>query len=211
MAVAPALVLFDLDGVLARYDRAARLAVLATRSGKTTEQVKAALFDSKLEDESDLGRWRPREYAQELSRRLGATVTLDDCIAARAASMAADQAALGLVHRIAERARVAILTNNGLFLRAHLPAMCPALFPLFSGHVHCSAEFGVAKPDPAIYRRCLAVLQTPPARALFVDDNPDNVRGAIEAGLDAIHYTHTAALAEAFASRQLTGAPLHAP
>lgn len=208
---APALVLFDLDGVLTRYDRAARLAALAARSGKSAEQVKAALFDSGLEDESDLGRWRPREYAEELSRRLGAKLTLDDCIAARAASMTPDDATLGLVRRIAQRARVAILTNNGLFLRAHLPAMCPALFPLFTGRVHCSGEFGVAKPDPAIYRRCLAVLETEPKQALFVDDNPDNVRGAIQAGLDAVHFTDTAALAEAFAKRQLIEEPQHAP
>jgi len=210
MAV-PALVLFDLDNVLARYDRAARLAALATRAGKSAEQVKAALFDSGLEDESDLGRWRPREYAEELSRRLGAKVTLDDCIAARAASMTPDQATLGLVRRAAQRARVAILTNNGLFLRAHLPAMCPALFPLFSGRVHCSGEFGVAKPDPAIYRRCLALFDVSPADALFVDDNPDNVRGAAEAGLDGIHFTDTAALAQAFAMRHLIEEPQHAP
>lgn len=200
---APALVLFDLDGVLTRYDRAARLASLASRSGTSAEQVKVALFDSGLEDESDLGRWRPREYAEELSRRLGAKLTLDDCIAARAASMTPDQAALDLVRRIAPRARVAILTNNGLFLRAHLPAMCPALFPLFSGRVHCSAEFGVAKPDPTVYRRCLAVLDVPPEQALFVDDNPDNVRGAVSAGLDGVAYAGGDALEQAFIARQL--------
>lgn len=200
---APALVLFDLDGVLTRYDRAARLASLASRSGTSAEQVKVALFDSGLEDESDLGRWRPREYAEELSRRLGAKLTLDDCIAARAASMTPDQATLDLVRRIAPRARVAILTNNGLFLRAHLPAMCPALFPLFSGRVHCSAEFGVAKPDPTVYRRCLAVLDVPPEQALFVDDNPDNVRGAVSAGLDGVAYAGGDALEQAFIARQL--------
>lgn len=200
---APALVLFDLDGVLTRYDRAARLASLASRSGTSAEQVKVALFDSGLEDESDLGRWRPREYAEELSRRLGAKLTLDDCIAARAASMTPDHATLDLVRRIAPRARVAILTNNGLFLRAHLPAMCPALFPLFSGRVHCSGEFGVAKPDPAVYRRCLAVLDVPPEQALFVDDNPDNVRGAVSAGLDGVAYAGVDALEQAFIARQL--------
>lgn len=200
---APALVLFDLDGVLTRYDRAARLASLASRSGTSAEQVKVALFDSGLEDESDLGRWRPREYAEELSRRLGAKLTLDDCIAARAASMTPDHATLDLVRRIAPRARVAILTNNGLFLRAHLPAMCPALFPLFSGRVHCSGEFGVAKPDPAVYRRCLAVLDVPPEQALFVDDNPDNVRGAVSAGLDGVAYAGVDAMEQAFIARQL--------
>jgi HAD superfamily hydrolase (TIGR01509 family) len=191
---APALVLFDLDGVLTRYDRAARLATLAARTGTSVRQVEVALFDSGLEDESDLGRWRPREYAEELSRRLGANVTLDDCIAARAASMTADATMLALAERAARRVSLGILTNNGLFLRAHLPAMCPALFPLFSGKVFCSAQYGVAKPDPGIFRRCLAALGAVPERTLFIDDKHENVVSARATGLLAHHYRDPATL-----------------
>jgi len=42
----PALVLFDLDDVLACYDRRVRLVELARRSGTSPAAVQAALFDS---------------------------------------------------------------------------------------------------------------------------------------------------------------------
>jgi len=41
-----------------------------------------------------------------------------------------------------------------------------------------SFALGAAKPDPAIYHRCLEDLAVEPARALFVDDRFENVEAA---------------------------------
>jgi glucose-1-phosphatase len=193
MAV-PALVLFDLDDVLAHYDHATRVGALAARRGVTADAVQAALFDSGLELDTDLGRYTPDEHAAELARRLGVPVSLDDCIAARGAAMRIDADVLRIAHALSERSRIAILTNNGLFLRDHLAAMCPPLFPLFAGRVFCSGQFRVAKPDPDIYLRCCAALDAPPAQTLFIDDKAANAEGARRAGLAAIHFTGAGAL-----------------
>jgi putative hydrolase of the HAD superfamily len=48
-----------------------------------------------------------------------------------------------------------------------------------------SCDEGVAKPDPAFFRRAVERLGVLPQRTLFVDDNHDNVAGAQEAGLVA--------------------------
>ena len=48
-----------------------------------------------------------------------------------------------------------------------------------------SCDEGVAKPDPAFFRRAVERLAVAPERTLFVDDNRDNVAGAREAGLVA--------------------------
>lgn len=199
MSAAPALVLFDLDGVLVHYSHQARLDVLAERSGKDAAAVKAALFDSGLESDSDRGVYSPQGQAAELSRRLGARLTLEDCVAARKASMTVEPAMLALAHETAKHAGVAILTNNGLMLRDYLPQICPPLFPLFSARVFCSAQFKIEKPDPDIFRRCLAALGVAEAQALFVDDNPTNAEGARKAGLQAHHFTGAAALRAALA------------
>ena len=184
---APALVLFDLDGVLAHYDHGPRLRTLAERSGAPFEAVAAGLFDSGLERAADLGDYDAEGQMRELSRRLGATLTVQDGIAARAASMTAMPEVLDLARAV--RAEVAILTNNGLLLRDHLHAMHPPLFPLFAGRVFCSAQFRLSKPDPAIYRACLAELGIAPAEALFIDDKAENAKGARKAGLRAHHFT----------------------
>jgi len=196
---APGLVLFDLDDVLAHYDHATRVAALAARVGATEAAVQAALFDSGLEHDTDLGRVQTDEHFTELTRRLGTPVMLDDGIAARAAAMTVDAKVLRIAHAVAARSRVAILTNNGLFLRDHLAAMCPALFPLFAGRVFCSAQFGIGKPDPDIFLRCLAQLDAAPESTLFIDDKAANAEGARRAGLAAIHHTGADALLPALA------------
>ncbi|MDN5782921.1 MAG: HAD-IA family hydrolase, partial [Luteimonas sp.] len=145
-------------------------------------------FDSGLEREADLGRLDAQGQVDELARRLGRAISLDDCIAARRAAMRVDLPMLALAERLAAHAGVAILTNNGLMLRDHLATICPALLPLFAGRVACSAQFGLAKPDPAIFRRCLAELGAGAQDTLFIDDKLDNVEGARAAGLHGHHY-----------------------
>lgn len=200
---APTLILFDLDGVLARYDRKDRADRLAFLTGASSAEVWNALFESGLETESDLGRWQPEEYADELQRRLGAPVTLTDCIVARARSMELDEAVYARALELSQQAQCAILTNNGYFLRDRLDIICPGLMPVFAGKVFCSAEFGMLKPDPEIFRRCLGKLGVPANSTLFIDDNGANIRGAIAAGLDAIHFTDLAALDQALSARDL--------
>ncbi|GAB2613117.1 HAD family hydrolase [Kribbella endophytica] len=48
-----------------------------------------------------------------------------------------------------------------------------------------SCDLGVAKPQPAYFKTILTALDLPPTSVLFIDDNPDNVEGAREAGLHA--------------------------
>jgi putative hydrolase of the HAD superfamily len=167
---------------------------LAERTGCAPEAVHAALFGSGLEDESDRGDWSAHGYADELSRRLGAAVSLDDLVHARAASMRANAETIRIAHEVAQRAEVAILTNNGLYMQTRMHELCPALMPLFAGRVRFAAEFGTVKPDPEVYVRCLRALDATPETTLFVDDKAENVAGAHCAGLHAVQFTDTARL-----------------
>src|SRR3546814_13929712 len=87
MSDVPAVVLFDLDGVLAHYDHARRLQLLAKPSGASVEAVSRALFESGLERDADLGLHDAQGQVDEFARRLGPPVSLDDCNAARGASL----------------------------------------------------------------------------------------------------------------------------
>lgn len=198
-----ACVLFDLDHTLVDYDHASRVRVLADRCGVAPERVEAALFESGLERESDIGLFDAEGHARELSRRLGSAATLEDCIAARRASMAPIADVVAMARAVAHRAGVAILTNNGLMVRDHLHVLCPALSPLFDGRVLCSAEFGVGKPDPAIFLRSAERLGLPPAAILFIDDKAANVVAARASGLDALHYGGPQALRVSLRERGL--------
>lgn len=188
MSAVPTVVLFDLDGVLAHYAHAPRLALLARRCGVPEAEVARALFDSGLERDADLGLHDATGQVEEFAKRLGSPVSLDDCIEARQAAMQADMPMLALAQALSRRTQVAILTNNNLLLRDYLPRICPPLFPLFGGRVFCSAQFRMCKPDPGVFLQCLEAIGTGPAAALFIDDKPANVEGARSAGLRAHHY-----------------------
>ena len=51
-----------------------------------------------------------------------------------------------------------------------------------------SCDIGINKPDKRIYEACLTKLNLPPHECLFVDDSADNIRGAVEVGINTIHF-----------------------
>jgi glucose-1-phosphatase len=202
------LVLFDLDGVLAHYDHAPRLRVLAERTRCRERAISRALFESGLELEADLGVHDAQGHADELARRLGSPVIPADLIAARAAATTVNANVLALAQQVARKARVAILTNNNLLLRDNLAAICPPLFPLFEQRVFCSAQFKLGKPDPKVFLLCLQALDAAPGDCFFIDDKPENPEGARAAGLSAHHYLNDTLLrAELFQRGLLENRP----
>jgi putative hydrolase of the HAD superfamily len=61
-------------------------------------------------------------------------------------------------------------------------------------HLIFSARIGAVKPDPAAFDAAVRTLAHPREETLFIDDRPDNVQGAIDAGLRAVRFTSAAAL-----------------
>ncbi len=58
----------------------------------------------------------------------------------------------------------------------------------------CSGYVGLRKPEAAIYRLALQVLQTPAHEVLFIDDREKQVEAARALGMEAVQYTGSAAL-----------------
>jgi hypothetical protein len=84
----PRLVIFDLDDVLCRYDLGRRLRALSRISGKKPRDIRAAVWDSGFEDESDSGRFASGEaYLAEFASRLGYPISRQEWIAARREAM----------------------------------------------------------------------------------------------------------------------------
>jgi HAD superfamily hydrolase (TIGR01509 family) len=55
-------------------------------------------------------------------------------------------------------------------------------------HIFISAELGLAKPDPEIYKVVIDSLDQDPSELIFIDDFIENVKAAREANLNAIHF-----------------------
>lgn len=66
-----------------------------------------------------------------------------------------------------------------------------------------SAEEGVKKPDPEIYRRVCEQLGVDPENCLLVDDDQKNIDGAKELGMETVFFTNTTDLEAQFREKDL--------
>ena len=203
MTASPALVLFDMEGVLSHYDRAARVDHLSAVSGQTPEVVRYAVWGSGLEARADGGQITDDEYLSELGILLGCPIRRDDWLAARHASITPYAQVLALAARVAERSRIAVLTNNCRLVTDHIGYLNPPVAQLFGPHVYASASFGAAKPAAQAYLRCLELLGVDADETLFIDDTDTNVAGATNAGLHGYKFVSAEGLAEELKRWQL--------
>lgn len=181
----PRIAIFDMDDVLCRYDLGRRLRALSMISGKTPRDIRAAIWDSGFEDDSDAGGYATSEaYIAGFAERLGYPITREQWVAARRESITPLTDTLAIVARIAENTRIAIFSNNGPLMKEALAEIFPEAAQLFGQDIYCSCEFGRKKPDPESYRRLLSHLGIEAADAWFTDDKKSNVEGALLAGLE---------------------------
>jgi putative hydrolase of the HAD superfamily len=197
--MAIALVLFDMNGVLCRYEKDCRIAVLSRLSGMAPEAIDAAIWGSGLEDAGDAGVMDGPAYLRAFGAAIGYPLTLDEWVEAQAASMTPEPGVLAIARQVAVETRVAVFTNNNTLIRDQIDVLFPELRPIFGDAIRVSAEFGARKPEAEAFLGCLSALGVAPEATLFIDDSAANVAGAERAGLQAYHFTAQADLEEALA------------
>lgn len=105
---------------------------------------------------------------------------------------AVNEGVLALIRELYGRYKLAVLSNAPPRLSNWLADW--QILDLFDVVV-CSGDEGVAKPDPAIYRRTLARLGVAPGEAVFIDDTLGHVNAARALGLHGLHFTTAEVLA----------------
>ena len=177
------LVIFDMDQVLCRYDRPARLRRLAALSARTPEEIFATIWQSGFEASSEAGAMDAEAYLRGFGKRIRYPLSRAQWVEARRMSMTPFPDMLSLVADIKRYVSIAVLTNNGFLTKETIALIFPELPSLFAPKLMFSAEFGARKPDAQVYERMLARLGVAPQAALMIDDDADNVAGAEAAGL----------------------------
>jgi len=95
---------------------------------------------------------------------------------------------LRLVSELRPSHKLAILSNADISLRERLEGDI-AIHHLFDDIV-CSAEVGMAKPEPAIYALATERLGLEPRECVFVDDLDTNIEAARHVGMQAVLFRH---------------------
>ncbi len=93
---------------------------------------------------------------------------------------------VALIRALRPLYRTAILSNADISLRARVERDLD-LHDLFDAII-CSAEVGMAKPEPGIYRLAADRVGLPPDGCLFVDDYEPNIQAAEETGMRVLLY-----------------------
>jgi glucose-1-phosphatase len=176
-------VLFDLGGVLVGWEGVPGLVRLCGgRLG--TEEARRFWIESPWVRRFEVGRCRPEEFAAGVVEELRLPCGPVEFLEAFASwDRGLFPGALDLLDDLAPRYLLACLSNNN---EVHWPRLRDGggLGARFRRR-HLSHETGLFKPDRAAYDHVVADLGIAASRILFLDDNPENVRGAEAAGLRA--------------------------
>ncbi len=182
-------ILVDLGGVLIKDYLPAAAAVWSIRLEVTPQAFMDALFGGS-DDQVVIGRVSEQAWWDIVAARLGASPGL---VAELRRDLKArevwDEALVGLVRGLRDRARTAIVSNAWPGTRERIAQA--GMLDLADETV-LSCEVGYAKPDPRIYQAALRQLAASPGDALFVDDMPANVAAARSLGMTGHAHTSTA-------------------
>ena len=180
----PAAVIFDLDGVI-RHWNDDQLDEVETAFGLPPRTILTVAFSPELGEAAITGRLTYREWMDAIRERVLAAH--GDAVAGALDEWEAnvglvDTEMLAVLRSTRGHSTVALLSNGTTRLRRDLHVL--DLLDEFD-HVFNTAELGISKPDPEVYRVVCGHLGVEPAAALFVDDRSENVDGAMAAGLRA--------------------------
>lgn len=178
------LFIFDMDDVLFTYRWRERMQALTDITGFDFHELRSRWWH-------DDGEWKAEagdpdsgdEYLRLVNNALGTSIPRQTWVDIRRAAMEFRPSIAEAVSTAANHGQVSLLTNNGMLIGEHLPEVAHELVPLFGEHMFATAHFGARKPDPVVFERVLAKYGVASEMAFFVDDQPDNVRGAEKAGI----------------------------
>jgi putative hydrolase of the HAD superfamily len=152
-----------------------------------------AVFNNPVSREASLG----RATAEDIWRWVGERFQLspEDLARLRADFFRGDrldEELLGLIRALRRRMPVGMITNAWPEMLHWLEEEWK-IAHLFDPLI-ISAEVGLAKPDPRIYRLALQQLRLQPGQVLFIDDFIENIAAAQDLGMQTHHFKEAARL-----------------
>jgi len=197
------IVLFDLGGVLFRYQPEVRWQEFAAQTDLTAEEVRRRLSSSGYAMACDQGRFRGNRAYKEGIRALGSRMSMERFVQLWVSAFRPDEAVLGVARRLQEAGlAIAIFSNNSDLVRDGLEAFWPAMLAPFMPRIF-SADLGLTKPDPRAYQKAAELLGHPPTEVLVVDDAPMNTATAASLAFETIDFTTADALSRELEERGL--------
>jgi epoxide hydrolase-like predicted phosphatase len=180
-------VFVDFGGVIMRTEDKGPRARQAERLGMTYRDLEKIVFESESSQRASTGEITEEAHWQAVAGALNVSrQEADKIIEAFFSGDRADKTLLDLLRSLRPERKVGLISNAWSGLRAFITKQ---KFEDVFDEMIVSAEVGLVKPDPRIYRLALEKLGTQPEESVFLDDVLVNVEAARSVGMSAIQFT----------------------
>jgi epoxide hydrolase-like predicted phosphatase len=179
-------IIWDIGGVLMRTEDPEPRAELATELGVTREYLVELVFGGEQGRRAQRGELNQKEIWDYVRSEL--KLNPDEYPDLRKRFFAGDildTKLIEFIRTLKSRYKTGIISNAWSELVVSLEEW--GIHDTFDVVVG-SGDEGVMKPDPLIYQIALERLAVEPEEAIFVDDFIENIRGAKELGINAVHF-----------------------
>jgi putative hydrolase of the HAD superfamily len=198
-------VFFDLGGVILRTEYQAPRQQLAERLGLEYDDLDRIVFDSQTGLQAATGAITSRQHWEAVMKRLKRPIEEMDSIREEFfAGDIIDRNILNFLRSLRPTHKTGLISNNWSDLRDYL--VREKIIDAFD-HIIISAEVGVAKPEPEIYRIALEQAGVRPEEAVFVDDFYVNIEGCEKVGMKGVHFKDAESALEQLRQLLSTGQP----
>jgi putative hydrolase of the HAD superfamily len=193
----PKFIYFDLGNTLVYFDHWVACRQMAEVAGVSADDVWQIVFASDLEHRYESGLLDDRQFYDAFCRAIGKQLDYQRLLVAGSDIFWLNHSLLPVVAQINSAGYpLGILSNTS---PAHWAWVTAGRFAIVNQAFEIAAlsyQLGACKPEPKIYAGAAELAGVATAEILLIDDMPENVAGAKQAGFDAIAYTTTPALVE---------------
>ncbi len=185
-------IIFDLGGVIYAIDYLATIRAFKDLGIKNFEQIYAKAGQSDLFDALETGRISKAEFLREIKGYLNSSISDDDVINSWNAMLIDFMPdALKCLKTLNGDYRIFLLSNtNEIHIKEIKSRVGKAFYSEFCQlfeQVYFSYDLGLRKPNIEVFTYILSEKDLDPSETLFIDDSPQHIDGALQAGLKAYH------------------------
>lgn len=173
-----------MGGVILRTEYQAPRERLAERLNLTYEDLSKIVFESESSRKASIGAASVDDHWKAVTRKLGQPLAEANQIREEFfAGDILDRDLLDFIRSLRPRCKTGLITNAWSDMREYI--LKNKLDDFFDVLI-ISAEVGVMKPDPRIYRLALEQLKVKAGEAIFIDDMTENIGTARSIGMHGI-------------------------
>lgn len=179
-------VCFDFGGVIMRTADPVPRQRLAERLGLSLKTLIGVIFDSESARLASLGQIDAEQHWRQAMQELRLSPSQAETFAAEFfQGDILDMELVNAIRSLRPMYRTALISNAWSDLREFVARQ--QIADAFDEMI-ISAEVGIMKPDPRIYRLALERLGVAPQEAVFLDDMMENLDAARALGMHTIHF-----------------------